>query len=97
MGDMAPRPRGGWQVGTRLFKQQRDADADRTAEDPAPDVYQVIRADGRFIVKHFPTADATTPCCVVCVTPKPGESDIAALARAGRHCDRKHEEQTHGK
>ena len=90
MSDMARRPRGGWQVGHRRFGQERPvADVD----DPAPDVYTVARQGHQFIVRHYPSAVATTPCCVVTAAAKPGQSDVDVLAAVSRHCDRKHQRE----
>lgn len=89
MGDLVPRPRGGWQVGTHLLRQQRSIGDERP--DPAPDVYAVSRDGARYTVRHYPSLEASTPCCVVAVTVKPGQTDIEALAAVGRFCERKHE------
>jgi hypothetical protein len=88
MSDMAPRPRGGWQVGNRLFRQQAALEA--RVKDLAPDVYGVTRVAGGFVVRHYSTSMAKQPCCEVAITPRPGESDVDALARASMQCDRRH-------
>lgn len=81
MTDLAPRPRGGWQVGSSV---RRTSPGPWTVAhpDPCPDMYGVERKDGTLIVRHYRHIDAKEPCCVVTVTPAPGESDIEALQRA---------------
>jgi hypothetical protein len=78
--DLAPRPRGGWQVGTSLRRHRlltpewmRDSDC-----------YTVAPLDGRhvFSVRHFPDYETTRSCCHVKVTVRSGESDTDALRRA---------------
>jgi hypothetical protein len=91
MGDLASRPRGGWQIGTRLLRGQRATAAEAAREDPAPDVYAVSRDGARYTVRHYPSLEASRPCCVVAVTVKAGQSEIEALAAVARHCERKHE------
>jgi hypothetical protein len=92
-GDLTPRPRGGWQVGTRLLRQQRALVSESAQTDPAPDVYAVSREGASYTVRHYPSREASRPCCVVAVTVKPGQSEIEALAAVARHCERKHEEK----
>jgi hypothetical protein len=78
---MAPRPRGGWQVGTSFARTQR-AIAEYQLDDPAPDVYTVQRlAGGDWRVTHYRHRDDRQACCVREVTPRPGESEIETLAR----------------
>jgi len=93
MGDMTRRPRGGWQLGTRLSRRPA-SHVPAGTEDLSPDCYAVERVGLEFIVRHYPSVAAKTPCCVVRVVPKPGETESAALARSGRHCDAKHEART---
>src|SRR5688572_28632598 len=62
--------------------------------DPAPDVVTVAReSDGVFRIQHFENIDAPDPCCLVEVTQRAGEDDVATLLRASALCDRKHAEQ----
>jgi hypothetical protein len=90
MGDLAPRPRGGWQVGRALARTARTI-AERRLNDLASDVYTVTRRDGKFVVRHFPTAaPGARACCAIVITPRPGESESDALARADRYCQDKH-------
>lgn len=95
MGDMNPRPRGGWQVGN--FRRQRGANFGPYSDehpDPAPDVYAVHRGDGErsFTVKHYPHVDAEKPCCrAVKVTLREGETGSGALTRAYLMVQRQHE------
>jgi hypothetical protein len=51
--------------------------------DIAPDCYGVtwLSAD-RCRITHYPTQVVATPCCVIEVTRRPGESEGAALHRA---------------
>lgn len=91
MTDMAPRPRGGWQVGSPIARLGRVAAGLEGRGNLAPDCYSVHRAtSGWFIVKHYPTGQARQACCVVEVQPEAGESDSDALARAWRSCEAQH-------
>jgi len=90
VGDLAPRPRGGWQFGTRLSRGRLSEE--RSAVDLAPDVYSVVRLRaGAFEVRHFPSNVEQRPCCIARVTCRAGESELDALARASRLCDQQHE------
>ena len=81
MSDLAPRPRGGWQVGTHFGK--RDSREPISSVD-CPDVYAVTWNVDRSAVRirRYRTADAEEPCCVRDVTRRAGESDGEMLARA---------------
>jgi hypothetical protein len=96
VGDLAPRPRGGWQVGTHLSQLRRVAAGLEGKGDPAPDCCTVARvAEGVFLVRHFPSADAARPCCrPVRVTRRAEEHDIDALARAWRLIEQQHGTRT---
>lgn len=76
MSDLAPRPRGGWQVGSHFGKWDHRA--------PSLDCYGVEWRDARTIVRirHYREYDDAQPCCVRDVTRRPGESDLEMLARA---------------
>jgi hypothetical protein len=92
VGDMAPRPRGGWQVGSRVPTRLQ---VEPTYVDRAPDYYTVDHVGDTFTVRHHPKADAPA-CCVVQVTVRdsdrahPAGADIAALERAAKMCDARH-------
>lgn len=90
MGDMAPRPRGGWQVGTHLTRLHKSL---VETADEAPDRYTVDRsAAPTFVVRHYPSAEAARPCCrPVQVIRRDGEADVDALTRAMRLVNRQHE------
>ena len=92
MTDLAKRPKGGWQVGTHLSGLGRGGPVWLQGKaDPAPDVCTVTRQPGgRFLVKHYPSADAADPCCVLELVQRPGETDIDTLARGDRFVERKH-------
>jgi hypothetical protein len=81
MSDLAPRPRGGWQVGTHFGK--RDQREPIYSVD-CPDVYGVEWLQDRSIlrIRHFTHPDDETPCCIREVTRRAGESDGEMLARA---------------
>jgi hypothetical protein len=83
---MAPRPRGGWQVGGRRGDERRIGPYGPDNPDPAPDCYAVQRsATGRtFVLTHYRHIDADKPCCVHIVNAMDLESDDEALARADR-------------
>ena len=89
MGDLATRPRGGWQVGTHW--RSRTAPEALADEDPAPDVFGVEQRGDTFIVRHYEHAAARRPHCTVTVTRQPGESNLDALTRANREHDRSHQ------
>ena len=95
MGDLAKRPRGGWQVGTHLFGRNKQSLYNEAHPDPAPDVVAVKRLpDGQFIVAHYPNADAEKPCCrPVHVRTRAGEDEVATLARADQMIEQQHAEQ----
>lgn len=90
MGDMAPRPRGGWQVGTHFSRIAKALAGGPPSE--SPDVYTVDRsAAPTFVVRHFPSAEAGRPCCrPVKVTRRVGESEVDTLARATHLCEQQH-------
>lgn len=85
MSDLAPRPRGGWQVGTH-FGRDRDRRGPYGPDhpDPSPDCYGVAwNADrSKVSIRHFTHPDDDTPCCIREVTRRVGESDAEMLARA---------------
>lgn len=78
MGDLAARPRGGWQVGNRrqrkADKAPRDAQGRRllpngNVDDAPQDCFTVTRAgDGVFHVKHFKDSEDRRACCAMQVT-----------------------------
>jgi hypothetical protein len=82
MGDMAPRPRGGWQTGSRRRQKSAEEIEQSIANDPAPDCWSVKRENGIFVVKHYLSQAAETPCCIYKVKPREGQSDVDALTRA---------------
>ena len=94
MGDLAKRPRGGWQVGN--FRQKRGRNFGPYTDenpDPAPNVYSVHRTDDErsFTVRHFAHVDDEKPCCrAVKVTRREGEAAIDALTRAYLMVQRQH-------
>src|ERR1700752_3997349 len=62
MGDLAPRPRGGWQVGS-AFRRRGPA-----LEEPEDvDEYAVEHSAEGFVVRHYTTRDGR-PCCIQRVT-----------------------------
>jgi hypothetical protein len=67
MGDLAPRPRGGWQVGTHLSRMARDQQARAAADDPAPDVYTVKRDGDHIRIGHFTSVLAKKECCAAVI------------------------------
>jgi hypothetical protein len=94
MTDLAPRPRGGWQVGGMRFRGEGGREA---KPDEPPDCYDHPKwnVDGSCAVSHYPDDnDATPPCCRLLVTRVAGESDIEVLTRVMLLCDRKHTKGT---
>jgi len=92
MGDMAPRPRGGWQVGQRILGRNKQSGLYGDGwTDPAPDVYAVERTSNGFTVRHFQAMDDARMCCrPVIVRRRKDEDDITALARAYRLIEQQH-------
>jgi hypothetical protein len=93
MGDMKPRPRGGWQVGS--YRQKRGKNFGPYSDehpDPSPDVFSVKRLPGdQFIVAHYPHVDAQAPCCrPVHVRTRAGEDEAATLHRADQMVQQQH-------
>ena len=84
MSDLAPRPRGGWQVGTHFSSARPRGPWNADHPDPSPDCYGVEWLENRSVVRirHYRTQDDDRPCCVRDVTRRPGESDLDMLQRA---------------
>ncbi len=61
---------------------------------PDTDVFGVIRQSVQgatvFLVTHYRSRTAATPCCRVTITQQPDESDYDALRRAAQAIDAQH-------
>lgn len=86
MGDLAQRPRGGWQFGNRQRGKQEGRPRDDRGRpllpdgrvDPDPSCYAVTRAgDGAFQIRHFLDPDDTEPCCAMAVTRSSEDFEVA--------------------
>lgn len=81
MGDLAPRPRGGWQVGTHVSRMRREVGSEGV--DPSPDCYTVDRpAPGKFVVRHYRNPVTRQVCCSVELQARADEADGEVLSRA---------------
>jgi hypothetical protein len=77
MGDLAARPRGGWQFGNRPRTANKGRPRDDQGRpllpsgevDEVPDVYSVTRiGSGKFQIRHFRDPDDTKACCAMEIT-----------------------------
>lgn len=101
MGDLAARPRGGWQVGSAFRRQGGEADAPGDVDD-----YSVAHTAEGFVVRHY-TTPGGPPCCVQRITITDADraqafdferrkGTVAALQRA-HYCLRRKPQVTHAR
>jgi hypothetical protein len=61
---------------------------------PDTDVFGVTRQTAHgltvFLVTHYPTRAAQSPCCRAAITQQPDESEYGALSRAAAAIDAQH-------
>jgi hypothetical protein len=89
MGDLAKRPRGGWQFGNRprdkktarpRDEQGRPLLPNGKVDDAPQDCFTVKRiGSGKFQIRHFRDPDDTKPCCAMEVTRSPRDVEIARV------------------
>jgi hypothetical protein len=86
MGDLAQRPRGGWQFGNRPRGAKHERPRDDQGRpllpdgrvDPDPSCYGVTRAGvGVFHIRHYLDPDDEKPCCAMEVTRSPRDVGVA--------------------